>query len=816
MRKKLFFGLILIMFNVSLYAREIQIQVFDKDLDIPLQGVTVQIPSLAKTMLTNEEGKANLQVDDNLNRAVLFLSLVGYEARRFNLKQFDQLVRIEMYLQGVVEGEELVIEGKVQQKEEKVGASTSLGSEEVKSLAARGVVEDVLSAVKFLPGVAYSSGFGTNLSIRGSHSGEVAASWDGFIVRYPFYWGGIVSIFNPQIVDSMKFSSGYIPVKYGQAMSGFIDIQSVKAENGLRFHYNSATSTQEGYLQVPLSKKSGLVVGGRLTYLDFTAPLVKAVAGQDLFIPPYIRETHLKWFFKPTDQFEIFYNGFYGADGIGGKFGFNATEEEKAQDVWSKGSSRFEYNQHHAINFAGIKAAPTDKIFINWLGGYEFNFSQSVSESITEGEQNNQSFSFSGNSDHNEYNHSLQSRGDIDFALHEKLLLSAGASVIWDNASFENNASLYGLDPETMVYTKNTLNIEDPGYMRLSSGAFLNLDFKPLPKKLEMELGCRLDHFWSRHKSLSFNKDIDINSLPFVNPRFYLSYTPLREKGALKSLTGSLSSGLYSKESADVFQDGYTSEDLTARQQKVWSNILGLEFDLPENWKILAEGYYKYYFDRFYFDIDIVNNRINNYFDGIGHSTGFDLVLERKKSKYLDGSLTYSFNYARYKNPGSRQGTLSGFGSSGTGGDWFYPSYHRFHQLLLNCNIKPLSFFTISAIAGFTSGTPKKVYDKSATTAINNVPTEDGGTITIYQNEAKYSDTARNKFAFPLSVKFILHHYFKKSKLNFQLYFAWDNILDLFYNPNATEYFDIYSGEFKENPNMSSFPAPSLGMKISY
>ncbi len=63
------------------------------------------------------------------------------------------------------------------------------------------------------------------------------------------FWG---QEFNPNMIDSVKFSNGIIPVKYGNVMSGLIEVNSVNPNEGLKIDAVVSTTTTEVFAQIPL------------------------------------------------------------------------------------------------------------------------------------------------------------------------------------------------------------------------------------------------------------------------------------------------------------------------------------------------------------------------------------------------------------------------------------------------------------------------------------------------------------------------------------------------------------------------------------
>ena len=123
-------------------------------------------------------------------------------------------------------------------------------------------------------------------------------------------------------------------------------------------------------------------------------------------------------------------------------------------------------------------------------------------------------------------------------------------------------------------------------------------------------------------------------------------------------------------------------KDFDIPMPKVVTNVLGIEAEFPHGFKIKLEGYYKYYFNRFYANVKIAGDSDDTKFyincDGVGHAAGFDIMFQKKLSRYIDGWITYSFIYVRYLNPNTNDLEEGQTLSDEPRGRWYYPSFHRF------------------------------------------------------------------------------------------------------------------------------------------
>ena len=843
MRKKLFVFFIII-FSVSILSSfELNIKIIDKDIEIPLEGVKVIVSNSEITVFTDKEGKAKIILSDEIKKVVIIANLIGYESKRVNIEDLDKEVIIKMSLEGVLEGSELIIEEEsIGKKDEKVGVSTVVDENQLKSTAEIGIIEDVMNTIKTLPGVTYSSGFDRRLSIRGGHPDEFTTIYDGFLVRYPYHWGGAYSIFNPNIVKSAKFSNGIFSVKHGLAMSGLLEVESVKPDEGFKFESILSTSTFEVFLQTPVGlKNAGLFLGGRLTYFDLSVLLSDSLKDNKIIDDdgirfseaPYIRDGYFKWFWKPNDRIEWYVNGFFGSDGLG--LSYNG-EDNKKTDSDINTSYDFQWNIYDAFGVTGFKILPNDKVFIHALTGYEFLYEGLDAESSEEGEKDystkfKKKFSPGSNSfeikDHdskyyeNTILHSIQSRLDTDIELHKKIMFRVGTGALFDFIYYDSGGKRYNIEYEDgyPVYKKTSYKIDAENKRYLKSFLYFEFEFDVIKDKLEMDLGCRLDH------TIIFSDSFvngTMNTYPVPGPRFNVHYTPVRNLKFLDHLTLSAGIGLFSKAPLEeiAISGDFGIKDFDIPMPKVITNVLGIEAEFPHGFKIKLEGYYKYYFNRFYLNykgaVDSDNTKYYSNSDGIGHVAGFDIMFERKLSRYIDGWITYSFIYARYLNPDTddieSEQTIMGDPT----GKWYYPSYHRFHNLNLILNIRPFPWFTITSKLSFASGTPKEEFgDTDMFPAV----LENGTIVEMYSVEKEYNDFLRNDFSIPFDLKFTFNFFFPKSKVKFEAYIGVEDLFKIVYKPKGGVSINKYTG--KEEPSLRNqmdypIPIPSTGIKINF
>jgi hypothetical protein len=179
-------------------------------------------------------------------------------------------------------------------------------------------------------------------------------------------------------------------------------------------------------------------------------------------------------------------------------------------------------------------------------------------------------------------------------------------------------------------------------------------------------------------------------------------------------------------------------------------------------------------------------------------------------------------------NPGGRGGRNSEADS------WYYPSFHRFHNVNLVLNIKPVQKFNIALRIGYASGQERnkteasdEVYAYPVQVVDDNfIPLldEDGNPIIVqkYRRDSKVVGKERTNWALPFDLKFMFFLE-NKNRTTTEIYFALETSLEsLFASSSGNTRFNEYTGRedtsgFGGN-NSFNLPIPfiSFGFKWRY
>ncbi|WP_430410946.1 FecR domain-containing protein [Kordia sp.] len=128
---------------------------------------------------------------------------------------------------------------------------------------------DVLQSIQLLPGIQSPNETASGLFIRGGTPDQNLILWDGIKMYHSGHFFGLISAFNPYVIEEVSIYKSGTETRYGDRISGVIDIQTdtkvpEKLSGGFGFNMTHA----DAYLKVPISKKIGVTVSARRAFTD--------------------------------------------------------------------------------------------------------------------------------------------------------------------------------------------------------------------------------------------------------------------------------------------------------------------------------------------------------------------------------------------------------------------------------------------------------------------------------------------------------------------------------------------------------------------
>jgi len=599
---------------------------------------------------------------------------------------------------------------------------------------------------------------------------------------------------------------------------------------------------------------------------------------------PYIRSAALAANYHFTPDVEWRLNAFFGSDGIGldYKTDYNSSSDESVE---GKVEMKADYDNYQGFIITGLSASPTPKAALRLSGGLGFlktktedymdnKISAAYNDEFIKLFSPPQIFILETAAGHKiekggKYSapnvnaavdmenaiFNAQGRFDTDIELGKGFIAAAGVQELYSmwklrediNLNFieirllDKNGNIIIKDPSVLpsdiakilpllqgipnlsIVTSKSFpgDVKNQGF---TSSAYGLIEYKSPNQRFDAELGLRVDHLFFKGRDFSFY------TMPALNPRLNVDFNILKNKGGIDSLTVTAGSGLFSSINSLLcfFDPGNfkigDDDDIEVKFNRSWTSVIGTKIDFAEKYSVNIEGYYKYVFDRGYITAEVTMDGINPTFnfDGVGKVLGFDVQLQKMESRYWDGWISYTFTWAKYRDP-SAGGEGISMGSTNTIGDsWYYPSFHRFHNFNLVLNIKPLLWFNIGLRFGFASGQPRNKRDDKPPEPYPILLIDENkmDILQKYRRDSWYDDDERAPWSFPLDIKFSFFPVNKKGRASMEIYAAGENMMSLFYTPPARTTFNAYSGKEDKGGGSGSFDLPiplvSFGIKWRY
>lgn len=311
----------------------------------PMGGVTVVVTSgdIDFEATTDDDGKFSLR-GLPVGPAQITVDAPAHARLKQRLKiRENEVATVKLWLRPNVSVDEAMV---VQADRPEPDISRrSITVKEIQSIP--GTFGDPVRVIQNLPGTARAP-FGTGLVVvRGSNPEDTAFYIDGIRVPLIYHLGGLVSIINEDIVESVDYLPGGYGVEYGRSTGGVINIRThaqyperVRAEASVDLL--DATGVVQG--RVGKDGRWGLTAAGRRSYLDAFLPLFTKDSG--FTVEPYwwdyqVKVDDLK---KDSGKFSVMLMGF------GDKLYFGSPDSvAQGDDPDAQGDADVRYGAHRII-----------------------------------------------------------------------------------------------------------------------------------------------------------------------------------------------------------------------------------------------------------------------------------------------------------------------------------------------------------------------------------------------------------------------------------------------------------------------------------
>lgn len=515
---------------------------------------------------------------------------------------------------------------------------------------------DIVRYLQLLPGIqSGTDGFG-GLHIRGGNSDQNLILFDDVPVYNPSHTFGFYSIFNPDLVKSVKLYKSGFPARYDGRISSVLDIRTKEANNQ-KFSgtFTMGTTALRGLIEIPIAQgKGGILLSGRKTHIDlWLKPLSRHLKSEDDAegeMSYQFYDVNIKAHYSVSNSDKFYFSHYQGKDVFSdseefGSFSFDpefndVIEEETETDYltdWGNTISSLRWN--HLFN---------NRLFANTTLTYSrFNYLSNVEYQAQAYVLDEPFLAVKANSYYSSLIESYALRSDIDYFINNQHHLKIGANISFQNfrpgiVEFEEiNNELDSIEVET----ENNFE-ENPVIRTQLFNAYVE-DFFTLNDK------------WSIHSGIHLGTFINGEQIHLIpQPRLVLNYVPSKYlKTSLSIIRTAQFFNLLTRSDAGLPNDLWVPAAEDTDPQKSWQYNIGLSGELGKKYHWKFETYYKTMnnvlrLKNEAFDSEELqeSNGLNIEGDdwteitdfGSGRAYGFETTLEKHKG-ILSGWISYSW-----------------------------------------------------------------------------------------------------------------------------------------------------------------------------
>ncbi len=552
----------------------------------PLPYVNVYRLSSFDGVMTNEKGEFlfTTKKGEGIN---IVASIIGYskynEPLPIGIKDKYEL-NIVLYTK-TVKLTETVVLGSAFSSEKGKGVVV----QERDVLMTPGGAADILQAIKTMPGLTNVSE-SAQLYVRGGDPVETITVIDNATVYHPYTlessYGGLFSNLNTGAMKSLFFSSGGFSAKYGNALSGVLDIKT-KDEPSANSHtigISMASLSFESDIPV-IEDKTGLRLYGKMSLYE---PLMAVNGARSEFTSlPDAKDISGVYTHKYSETGRIKLFGMYAEDNQGVKV-------ERAE--YNGNFNGASYNRFINLNITDVFYR---KLFINTTAAYNV-FANKWTLGVLDLENTDAVMKYRVDA---EYNISKEYRLLAGFDMEERTEKYLGQVPDED----------YNIRPDApkVVLDEKVANRRYSTYLELESA-------KLFTDRLFFVAGLRYDVF----------PDLDIS---WFDPRLNIGYK-INDKSNIKFGFG------YFRQIPDLRLFAIKDGNPGLKEMQAEQYIVSYDYQYSKKSYFRIETYYKDYINLPL--EDEVQNYSNN---GYGYAYGADIIFKGDLSNDLSGWVSYGY-----------------------------------------------------------------------------------------------------------------------------------------------------------------------------
>ncbi len=553
--------------------------------NVPLEFVNVYILNTLDGGMTDQNGIFSVLTKQN-SKIELITSMIGYEKK-------STFIDLNTY-----NGEPLtiILKSNIVSTKEVIITASSFGSEKGKGVVMTGLdvlttpggAADIFQALKTMPGLTQVSE-SAELYVRGGDPIETTTLLDQASLNHPYTYessyGGLFSNINSSNIKGMYFSSGGFSAKYGNALSGVLDLETKNEPNVTSINLGLSLASLDFQIEKPLiNDVLGMRLSGRKSY---TGPIFWLNGSRsDFTFAPSSQDisTNLCYKFSQTGRIKTFVSISQDKQGvIVQQPGYNDEFNGKSENILIN----TQLTELLSANLFLKSSLSYSKFYSNWeLGVLDLD----------------------------KKDNTMKFRSDLEFTVNSDI------KILFGFEAEKRKSQFIGTIPSEDYDLRKDAKSEiiNASFDNIRYGIYGEGEFSSLfgIKSLFIIAGVRSDYI----------SKLDLN---WVDPRFNLGYK------INEVTTFSLGWGIFHQHpDPRLFSNADGNPSL--KSMKAIHYIASFNYKLSNNDNIRIEVYYKKYSG-----LPLEDSVLNYTNKGFGYSKGIDLIIKGSIFGYVDGWISY-------------------------------------------------------------------------------------------------------------------------------------------------------------------------------
>lgn len=486
---------------------------------------------------------------------------------------------------------------------------------------------DPYKALQFMGGVSQAGEANSGLYVRGGNNDQNLILLNGSVIQNPTHVLGIFSIFNPDLIDRMKFIKSGIPAEYGGRLSSVVDISAGNNyTDKLKIDGSVGLISSKLAIQAPLTSNISVYGSLRGSYISsIILPALTLVGLNSEFTENKYEfwDANAGFNLRLSEKSRLSGHFYSGKDYIKIMQFSNITLDENTT-FWKNTTAGLEYyylfsdnfSMRHQLNFSGFNIQSN----INW-----FNSNNSLTSSFDNFTYKTEFLKISGN-------HNFRFGSEVAYHLSYPHFLRTDSIIPIDLENQHNNI----FSGDIAVFVRDEFEIQKWLFnIGLRASAYAHF-------------GEYTDYI----NNVAYDKNQIVKSYGGIEPRFFTRYL-INTNSSVKI---SASRHYQYLNQIPVFSLGIPADlqipaGLFVKPQKSWHFSGGFFQNLKNNdWELSWELYYKTLENQLEFKSSIASiftngNIDQNLLTGKGYSYGSEWKIRKNSGKFT-GWLTYNLAWS--------------------------------------------------------------------------------------------------------------------------------------------------------------------------